>query len=548
MAEHDRRPLAGLDEEAALRTLLEGTAAETGTRFFSALVENLAKALSTHGAWVTEYFPQSRRLRALAFWMDGEWIQNYEIDITGTPCETVVESASLVHIADNLVSLYPDDPEIPEAGAVSYLGMPLIDLDGRVLGHLAVVDRSPMPEEPRVHAIFRIFGARATAELQRLRAESEVREREEKLGRLVDSAMDAIIELDQHLRVTRANPAAEKVFQCKDSEMVRRDFSRFLSSEDCDKLRGLIDQIDARPEGQRYHWIPGGLSALRANGDAFPAEATLSRYEIQRETFHTLILRNVNERLEAEQKIHSLTAEAEYLKGEIRALQHFDEIIGQSDSLLLVLHDVKEVADTDATVLILGETGTGKEVIARAVHASSRRRNKPFITVNCAAIPSTLIESEFFGHERGAFTGARASGTGISPWQMGEPFSSMRSESFPWTCRASCCACCRRGNSSRSAAHGPRRSTFVSSRPRTAISHRHARTGNSGRTCTIGSTSFRSTFRLFATVETTSSCWHRPLLSTSGNVSDGRSSLCHQTPSVASGPTTGPATYGSCRT
>ena len=65
MAEHDHRPLAGLNEEAALRTLLEGTAAETGTRFFAALVENLAKALGTHGAWVTEYFPQTRRLRAL---------------------------------------------------------------------------------------------------------------------------------------------------------------------------------------------------------------------------------------------------------------------------------------------------------------------------------------------------------------------------------------------------------------------------------------------------------------------------------------------------
>jgi transcriptional regulator with GAF, ATPase, and Fis domain len=76
--------------------------------------------------------------------------------------------------------------------------------------------------------------------------------------------------------------------------------------------------------------------------------------------------------------------------------------------LLKVLRDVKEVAATDATVLILGETGTGKELIARAIHAASHRRDKPLIKVNCATIPAALIESEFFGHEQGAFTGATA--------------------------------------------------------------------------------------------------------------------------------------------
>jgi transcriptional regulator with GAF, ATPase, and Fis domain len=127
---------------------------------------------------------------------------------------------------------------------------------------------------------------------------------------------------------------------------------------------------------------------------------------MQRQIFYTLILRNVNERLEAEQKIRSLSDEAEYLKEEIKTLHNFDEIIGRSKPLLRVLHDVKQVADADATVLIFGKTGTGKELIARAIHAASQRRDKPFIKVNCPAIPATLIESEFFGHERGAFTGA----------------------------------------------------------------------------------------------------------------------------------------------
>src|SRR5262249_5430531 len=85
-----------------------------------------------------------------------------------------------------------------------------------------------------------------------------------------------------------------------------------------------------------------------------------------------------------------------------------NHIIGESPALREVLEQVDIVAPTDATVLVLGETGTGKELIARAIHDRSSRRERPFVKVNCAAVPSGLLESELFGHERGAFTGAVA--------------------------------------------------------------------------------------------------------------------------------------------
>jgi formate hydrogenlyase transcriptional activator len=94
------------------------------------------------------------------------------------------------------------------------------------------------------------------------------------------------------------------------------------------------------------------------------------------------------------------------LEKKVRAQDKFEGIVGHSDSLRAVLNQVQIVAPTDSTVLILGETGTGKELVARAIHNRSSRRDKPFVRVNCAAIPSGLIESELFGHERGAFTGA----------------------------------------------------------------------------------------------------------------------------------------------
>jgi formate hydrogenlyase transcriptional activator len=101
-----------------------------------------------------------------------------------------------------------------------------------------------------------------------------------------------------------------------------------------------------------------------------------------------------------------LAHENVYLEEEIRGAQHFGEIVGESRALKRILSEVGTVAATDATVLLLGETGTGKELIARAIHGASERRTRSLVTVNCATSPAGLLESEWFGHERGAFTGA----------------------------------------------------------------------------------------------------------------------------------------------
>lgn len=109
---------------------------------------------------------------------------------------------------------------------------------------------------------------------------------------------------------------------------------------------------------------------------------------------------------EVERLKSRLQAENIYLREEIKVEYNFDEFIGRSEALKKVLYQIKQVAATDATVLILGESGTGKELIARAVHSTSTRSHHPMVKVNCAALPTNLIESELFGHEKGAFTGA----------------------------------------------------------------------------------------------------------------------------------------------
>ena len=232
-------PLRDLDEDAALRSILEGTATETGERFFSALVENLAKALNTQGAWVAEYIEETRRLRSMAAWMGGKFLNDHEYEIIGTPCEQVIDEARLVHFRENVAELFPDDPDLEAVGAVSYMGVPLMDLDGRILGNLAVLDSRPMPEEPHGLAVFRIFAARATAELQRLRAESEVRKSEEKYRRIVETAGEGFLLMDKHLIITDVNEAycnlvgysREEILGKTPIDLVTEEYRQFFTTE-----------------------------------------------------------------------------------------------------------------------------------------------------------------------------------------------------------------------------------------------------------------------------------------------------------------------------
>ena len=105
--------------------ILEGTAKVTGEAFFAALVENLSKAMDTHSAWVSEYIEESRQLRALAFWAEGELLTDFMIDMDGTPCGDVIENAEFVYHPDNLINIYPKDSLLKQLNAVSYMGVPL---------------------------------------------------------------------------------------------------------------------------------------------------------------------------------------------------------------------------------------------------------------------------------------------------------------------------------------------------------------------------------------------------------------------------------------
>jgi formate hydrogenlyase transcriptional activator len=278
--------------EETFRSIVVGTASATGNDFFPSLVRHLATALRVRYAFITDCDDQ-KRAKALAFWNGDQFGEKFEFDIADTPCMKVLNGETC-HYKEGLQSLFPLDTGLADWGAESYLGVPMLDREGRVIGHIAILDDKPMDRDPRAIDLVKIFAARAAAELKRQRAEAE--------------------------------------------------------------LQSALQQVQ-----------------------------TLQK---------------------------KLEAENVYLQEEIKKEHDFGEIVGNSRALVEVLDRVETVAPTDSTVLITGETGCGKELIARAIHSHGSRKHRPLVKVNCGAIPTGLVESELFGHMKGAFTGALERRTG----------------------------------------------------------------------------------------------------------------------------------------
>jgi formate hydrogenlyase transcriptional activator len=392
----------GADEVAALRAIVEGTARETGEAFFQSLVRHLAEAIGVRYAFVAE-FVGTTRVRSISYWFRDRIVDNVEWDLAGTPCEAVVRG-NLCHYPTGVQVKFPEDKPLVDWGIESYLGVPLCDARGGHLGHLAVFDEQPMAAEPRTLFTFRIFAARAAAELERLRHEKQIRENEELFRDLYEEAPIGYVKEDLQSRFIAANRAALRILGLNPEEVVGT-VGIDLVPDTPDAQRRVQEAFASVGRGTD---TSGVVLELRRKDNGKPVWVQWwSKPEPNGKYTRTVIV-DITERVLMEQEKVRLQQQNLYLQEEIKAANNFEEIVGQSQGLTAVLDNVQRVAATDSTVLITGETGTGKELIARALHSASKRKDRPLIKINCAALPSGLVESELFGHEKGAFTGAIA--------------------------------------------------------------------------------------------------------------------------------------------
>jgi len=257
---------------------------------------------------------------------------------------------------------------------------------------------------------------------ERKRAEAEIQERERKYRTLFESAGDAIFTVQltgNRPRMIDCNKRALEMFGLSYNEIITQSPADLSPPEQPDgksSEQKALEIVTTAMAGvpQIFEW-----QHRKANGTSFDCEVSLNRIAIADEYFLQAIVRDISERKRAEQALQNALTEVErlknrlqeeniYLQDEIKVEHNFEEIISHNQQIRKVLRKVEQVALTSSTVLILGETGTGKELFARAVHNLSDRRGRPLVKVDCAALPANLMESELFGHEKGAFTGAVA--------------------------------------------------------------------------------------------------------------------------------------------
>lgn len=252
-------------------------------------------------------------------------------------------------------------------------------------------------------------------------AEALLKRSEARFAKVIAAALDGIAIIDEAGVVLEWAPQAERILGWPRGEML----GSLLSDRVLLESGGKSSAVSADELLERVHDAPGGrieVLGRHREGREIPIELSISTLDTTGSSGFAVFIRDITDRKRAEQVRQQafdeiarlkmqIEGERDYLREEIRT-GHLGEFIGRSEALLNLIETIDQVASTSATVLIRGESGVGKELVARAIHARSTRADGPLVKVNCASIPKELFESEFFGHVRGAFTGAQKDRTG----------------------------------------------------------------------------------------------------------------------------------------
>ncbi len=392
-----------------LTKVSEATSGIMGHDFVLQLTKKITGVLGMRYCFVAECAnPEKTRLRTIAF-VDGETVlDNVEYNTNESACQMMMNGKPYF-LPKGAQKLYK-----AATGIESYVGAPILsNTTGEVLGHLAVTDPNPAGEEKDQTAVLKIFAARISSELERRKQEEDLRiaykelerklkESEERYRDLFEEAPIAYVHEGLDSKFISANRAALRILGVRPEE-VPFTYGKSLAPNTPDAQQRLKEAFDSIGRGTD---TSGVVLELTRKDNGHPVWIQWwSNPDRGGKSTRTMFV-DITDKVLMEQEQARLKAQNKYLQEEIKLTYNFEEIVSKSANFQKVLQQIEQVASTDATVLILGESGTGKELIARAVHNISSRSKRPLVKVNCATLPANLIESELFGHEKGAFTGA----------------------------------------------------------------------------------------------------------------------------------------------
>ena len=379
--------------DTLMRTALEHAGAERGLLILQRADEHRIEAeVTTHGNEVTVDLRQARVTAA---------------DLPEPLFRYVLRTneSVLLHDASGQGAFSGDD-YIREHKARSVLCLPLLKQTRRVGVLYLENNLTPHAFTPARMAILKLLASEAASSLETTRLYGDLQEREARVRRLVDANIVGVLIWDLQGQILEANDAFLDMLQYGREDLVS----------------GRVRWTDLTPDEWRER-DARARADLKSTGTAQPYEKEFFRKDGSRVRVLTggalfdargndgvAFALDLSEQKRAEAEIRALKdqlyRENLVLRDDLDRAFMFEEIVGSSETLKAALSRIAKVAPTDSTVLISGETGTGKELIARAIHKRSQRSGRAFVSVNCAALASTLISSELFGHERGAFTGA----------------------------------------------------------------------------------------------------------------------------------------------
>jgi len=420
--------------EHLLFEIAAGVSGKTGAAFFHSLARHLAGSLEADFVLLGVLQPGGDRIAALAAFGDGADIPAVEYVLDGTPCADTIEK-KLCCYPQGIQQMFPQDRLLTQMNAEGYVGSAMVDSTGHPVGLVCAITRRPLKHVKVAETLLHLVAIHTFTELERKNFEDALAQSEKRLRALVTHGIEAVLRVEFERPISLDLPEDEQielsyrhgyVADCNDqaAKLFGRSSAEELIGTRVDAVSPLSDpeQIERLRTGIRLGWQFSQVDrTINGRNLLFTRQGEVEHGKL---TGGWVTIRDVTELKQAEAEVLRLNDELKqrvaeltdlkgrlerdnaYLLEEINAEHNNHEMVGNSPRFRDLLDRIRLVAGTSATVLITGETGTGKELVARAIHNLSPRRNRPLMKVNCAAISAGLVESELFGHVKGAFTGA----------------------------------------------------------------------------------------------------------------------------------------------